>query len=350
MAAMPLPLGPVMADIRGKALLPEEHRRLLDPHVGGIILFARNYESPTQLTALCQELHALREPQLLIAVDQEGGRVQRFRDGFSRIPAMATLGQLHDRDAALALQSALACGKLIAAELRSCGVDLSFAPVLDLDYGISSVIGDRAFHADPEVVSALAGAFLTGLAASGMRAVGKHFPGHGGVRADSHQSMPIDDRAAETIFKCDMVPFRSLAAKLGGIMPAHVVYSACDQWPAGYSKFWLQDQLRHRIGFRGAVFSDDLCMEGAAVVGGTRERAEAALHAGCDVVLVCNNPEAVDELLAGWRPALAAETTRRIEALRPAHILLPDQAELESCLRLVADIPIAESRGAGGAD
>lgn len=290
-------LGPVMLDIRGQQLAPDDIERLRHPLTGAVILFARNYENPEQLAALCRDIRRLREPPLLIAVDHEGGRVQRFREGFSRIPAMRELGTLWDRDRAEALRAAREAGLLIALELGACGVDFSFAPVLDLDYGNSGVIGDRAFHRDAETVSQLAGAFVQGLRSGGMASVGKHFPGHGYVAADSHTDIPVDERPLADIEREDLVPFVRLAPSLHGIMPAHVIYPKVDPHPAGFSRVWMQQVLRERLGFKGVIFSDDLTMEGASVAGGIDARAHAALAAGCDMVLVCNQPDTAGQLL-----------------------------------------------------
>ncbi len=296
-------LGPVMLDIEGTALSAEDRELLAHPNVGGVILFSRNYESPQQLRALTSEIHALRQPELVIAVDQEGGRVQRFRTGFTPLPAMHALGHKYDLEQEQALELAERCGWLMAAELRANGVDLSFAPVLDLDYGLSEVIGDRAFHRDPEVVARLAGRFAAGMRHAGMAAVGKHFPGHGGVAADSHHALPEDRRPYADLLD-DMRPYERLIEEgLGGVMIAHVVYSRLDRLPAGFSRWWLNNELRIRLRFQGAVFSDDLSMAGAAVAGTPAERAKLALEAGCDVVLVCNDrpaAAAVVEALGDW--------------------------------------------------
>jgi beta-N-acetylhexosaminidase len=293
-----LPLGPVVLDVAGLELTAEDRDRLQHPLVGGVILFSRNYVSPDQLSRLTAEIRALRNPGLIIAVDHEGGRVQRFREGFTVIPAMRELGRAWDRNPQHARQLAQEVGFVLAAELRAHGVDLSFAPVLDVDHGHSSVIGDRALHSDPQAIAELARALMHGLRQAGMSAVGKHFPGHGHVRADSHHEVPIDDRPYAEIETCDLVPFRRLIeAGLGGIMPAHVIYPQVDQQPAGFSAVWLKTILREQFKFDGIVFSDDLSMEGASVAGGVVERADAALNAGCDLVLVCNNTPAADELL-----------------------------------------------------
>ncbi|MBU1192305.1 MAG: beta-N-acetylhexosaminidase [Gammaproteobacteria bacterium] len=291
-------LGHVMTDIAGTALSDEDRRRLRHPQVGGVILFSRNYESPQQLTALVTELHALREPRLLIAVDQEGGRVQRFRDGFTRLPPVGELGRVYDRDPQRALSLATTTGWLMAAELRAVGVDLSFAPVLDLNREICPVIGDRAFHRNPEVVAGLAHAYQKGMLAAGMQAVGKHFPGHGGVTLDSHLALPTDTRDLVDIQMEDMLPFvRMIHQGLAGIMVAHVVYSAADTHPAGFSAYWQRVQLRGELGFQGVIFSDDLSMAAADCAGDYPARAAAALRAGCDMILVCNRSDAADQVL-----------------------------------------------------
>jgi beta-N-acetylhexosaminidase len=316
---MPLeaPLGPVMVDVAGHALTAAERERLAHPLVGGVILFARNFASPAQLAVLTAEIRALRTPALLIAVDHEGGRVQRFQTGFTRIPPMRRLGALHDRDAALAGHLAGALGVVLGAELKRHGIDFSFTPCVDLDFGASSVIGDRAFHDDPAVVGRLALRLMEGLAKVGMGAVAKHFPGHGFVRADSHVDLPVDERPLAELERLDMAPYRMLVpAGLAAVMPAHVVYPAVDSLPAGFSRVWIGDILRRELGFDGLVFSDDLSMEGARVAGDVVARAEAAFAAGCDMVLVCNAPDAADALLARLGPvALSAE---RAERMRPA--------------------------------
>jgi len=295
-------LGPVMLDLAGPELAAEEKEMLRHPLTGGVILFARNFESPRQLAALTREIRALRSPGLLIAVDHEGGRVQRFREGFTRIPPMRALGEYWQADRAQAGAFAEATGYVIAAELRSHGVDFSFTPVLDVDFGSSSVIGDRAFSDRPTVIAELAGALVAGLAAGGAASVGKHFPGHGYVKADSHVAVPVDERELREIEAADLVPYRGLIARgLTGVMPAHVIYPRVDRLPAGFSRVWLKDILRKRLGFKGMIFSDDLSMEGASVAGGVEERAEAALDAGCDMLLLCNAPQAAARLLEGLK-------------------------------------------------
>jgi beta-N-acetylhexosaminidase len=312
-----LHIGPVMLDIAGTALTAHDRRRLLHPMTGGVILFSRNFESPAQLARLTADIHAVRTPALLIAVDHEGGRVQRFRDGFTAIPAMRALGDAWEQNPAQAKSLARDAGYVLASELRSHGVDLTFAPVLDVDYKRSSVIGDRAFHADPEIIANLAHALVKGLHEGGMSSVGKHYPGHGHVRADSHHEVPVDERSYSQIEQCDLIPFRRLIGNgLGAVMPAHVIYPQIDRLPAGFSSKWLKQILRRDLGFNGVIFSDDLSMEGAKGVGGIVERADAALNAGCDMVLVCNAPEAADELLAGLQYIMPAVVQMRLAAMR----------------------------------
>jgi beta-N-acetylhexosaminidase len=292
------PLGPAVIDVVGAALSDEDRERLRHPAAGGVILFSRNYQNPEQLFSLTEEIRKLREPALPICVDHEGGRVQRFREGFSAIPPMRELGRHWDRDPAAAREAARSLAYIVGAELAAHGVDFSFAPVLDLDYGTSTVIGDRALHFDPTAVGALGACIVQGFADAGMGAVGKHFPGHGYAEADSHVAIPRDDRKQADILKKDVVPFRmAIEAGLAAVMPAHVIYTQVDAEPAGYSKLWLQEVLRGKLGFRGVIFSDDLSMEGAGVAGGIPERARAALAAGCDMVLLCNDPAGQQVLL-----------------------------------------------------
>ena len=320
MEAAHKPLGPVMLDIGGLALDGADRERLLHPLTGGVILFTRNYGSPEQLEGLTAAIHGLRSPPLLIAVDHEGGRVQRFRQGFTAIPPMRELGRLWDVNAARARHIAQEVGYVLAAELRAHGVDLSFAPVLDVDHGSSSVIGDRALHADPQAVAELARALVQGFRRAGMSAVGKHFPGHGYVRADSHHAVPVDERPYDEIAANDLVPFRRLIdSGLGGIMPAHVIYRSVDDDPAGFSGVWLKKILRTELGFDGVVFSDDLSMEGASVAGGVIERATAALDAGCDMALVCNDAGAADRLLGGLERAVSAIGLARLARMHGRH-------------------------------
>lgn len=318
MNAKPPALGPVMLDVAGTELTAEERQRLTHPLVGGVILFARNFADSEQLLALTQQIRAVRAPELVIAVDHEGGRVQRFRtDSFTRLPAMRELGQCWECDPVAGLELAQSVGLVLAAELLAHGVDLSFTPVLDLDYGVSRVIGDRAFHRDPAVVASLAAALAAGMAQAGMGCVGKHFPGHGFIETDSHVDIPVDERSFEQVWEEDIAPYRHrIGRQLAGVMPAHVCYRNIDPHPAGFSNFWLQDVLRQRLGFQGVIFSDDLTMEGATVVGGIQARAEAAHRAGCDMVLVCNRPDLAEELLQGWQPVQEAASAARIAALK----------------------------------
>ena len=311
-----LALGPAVIDVVGPTLTDEDRNRLRHPAAGGVILFSRNYENPEQLSALTAEIARLREPELLLCVDHEGGRVQRFRAGFSPIPPMRTLGKLWDRDRDAARGAARALAYIVGAELAAHGVDFSFAPVLDLDYGSSSVIGDRALHFDPTAVGALGACIVKGFADAGMGAVGKHFPGHGYAEADSHVALPKDERKFADILKKDLVPFRAtIEAGLAGVMPAHVIYGQVDPEPAGYSKHWLQEVLRGKLGFEGIIFSDDLSMEGASVAGGVPERARAALAAGCDMVLLCNDPAGQEVLLDSLKE-LPLANAGRVERMR----------------------------------
>lgn len=292
----PLPLGPVMLDLKGLELDAQEREMLCHPLAGGVILFARNFESAEQLRALNASIRALRDPELLIAVDHEGGRVQRFHQGFTKIPPMAELGRSSLPQAA---KAARAIGTVIAHELLDHGLDFSFTPVLDIGFGRSSVIGDRAFSSDPEIIASLAGELMAGLHQGGMASVGKHFPGHGHVHADSHIALPIDDRSRAELDQCDLVPYKRLIpAGLKAIMPAHVIFSKVDRHPAGFSSVWLKDILRGLLRFDGMIFSDDLSMGGASTAGDVVARARAAFAAGCDMVLVCNSPSDAEVLLS----------------------------------------------------
>jgi len=338
-------LGPLVVDLQGTALAPHERQRLRHPLVGQVVLFSRNYQSPAQLAELTREIHAIREPQLIICVDHEGGRVQRFRDGFSRIPSMSRVGELWDRDVLAACRTALSIGYVMAAELRSHGVDMTFAPVLDLGWGRSGVIGDRALHADPRVVSMLAAYLVHGFALAGMASCGKHFPGHGWAEADSHHEVPVDPRSLKTILEQDAAPYRWLGVSLGAVMPAHVVYPEVDALPAGFSRRWIGDILRRELGFTGVVFSDDLSMEGAGVAGDLAARARAALRAGCDCILVCNDPDGADRLLAQlqWQPgeAFAQRLARIAPRDRFPQLSLRDDPAYRAALR---DLDQATSR------
>jgi beta-N-acetylhexosaminidase len=292
-------IGSLMCDIEGKTLSNEDLEILSHPLVGGVILFDRNYDDPDQLTALTNSIREASKNPLLIGVDHEGGRVQRFREGFTAIPPMQELGETFDKEPGKAKQFALGFGAIIAAELRQCGVDLNFSPVLDLQYDRNTVIGDRAFHHDPEIVTELAAAFIRGLRAAGMHPVGKHFPGHGFVSLDSHLAHPVDDRTFKEISENDLVPFQKLIEmkSLSALMPAHIVYSEVDEKPACYSKKWLKTILCEQLNFDGVIFSDDLNMKGAEIKGGYANRIAEALKAGCNMVLLCNNRKAVKEVL-----------------------------------------------------
>lgn len=304
-----------MLDLQGQQLTAEERELLGHPLVGGIILFSRNYQHPEQLSALCAEIHGLRSPPLLIAVDHEGGRVQRFRDHLTALPPCRRYGEQYELKAEPALHLSELGGWLMAAELLALGVDFSFAPVLDLDKGVSQVIGNRSFHRHADGVTDLARRFIRGMKEAGMAAVGKHYPGHGSVSQDSHTETPVDERPYEEIAMSDLVPFeRLIQAGLPAIMPAHVLYPAVDDKLAGYSAVWLQRVLRQQLRFQGVIFSDDISMVGAAVAGGYSERTRAALDAGCDMVLICNNRQAavtvLEELDRQQHPATQARFMR----------------------------------------
>ena len=321
------PPGPVMIDVTGTELAPDDRARLRHPATGGVILFARNVGVPEQVRALVSAIRAER-PGLLIAVDQEGGRVRRLREGFTDIPPMRELGHIYDYDRNKACELAHATGELLGLELRSVDIDFSFTPVLDRDIDVSDVIGDRAFHHDPEVIAQLAGELIRGLEAAGIAAVGKHFPGHGAVASDSHHTLPVDDRSLSEIENQDLEAFRPVLADLGAIMPAHVLYPQVDAQPAGFSRVWLQDILRRELRFRGAILSDDLAMAGAEIAGTPAQRARAAREAGCDMVLVCNAPAQADAVLEaeGGYP-LSEDARRRLERLR-ARNLTPNRHRL----------------------
>ncbi|WP_179402525.1 beta-N-acetylhexosaminidase [Burkholderia guangdongensis] len=309
-------LGPVMLDVVGTTLTRADARRLAHPNTGGVILFARHFQNRAQLVALTDAIRMVRD-DLLIAVDHEGGRVQRFRtDGFTVLPAMRRLGELWDADVLAATTVATAVGYVLAAELRACGIDMSFTPVLDLDYGHSKVIGDRAFHRDPRVVALLAKSLNHGLALAGMANCGKHFPGHGFAEADSHVALPTDDRPLDEILAHDVAPYDWLGLSLAAVIPAHVIYTQVDDRPAGFSPIWLQRILRERLGFTGAIFSDDLSMEAAREGGTLAEAADAALSAGCDMVLVCNQPEAAEEVLNALKTKPSPASARRLKRMR----------------------------------
>jgi len=298
-----MPSGPLMIGLSGLELTAVEREWLLHPAVGGVVLFTRNYAHPEQLRQLTDRIHALRTPPLLIAVDHEGGRVQRFRAGFTALPAARRLGLAYAQQPNEMRRLAHTVGWVLAAELRAVGVDFSFAPVLDLDYGQSTVIGDRAFHRDPTVVVALASACVEGMQAAGMSAVGKHFPGHGLVTADSHLELPIDERNYDALLQDDLCPFIQLIHHpIAALMPAHIIYPQIDSAPVGFSRHWIQAILRNTLHFDGVIISDDLDMVGAAWAGGPVERATQAVNAGCDIVLICNNFEAIATVLDQFNP------------------------------------------------
>ncbi|WP_459745252.1 beta-N-acetylhexosaminidase [Pseudomonas sp. 3A(2025)] len=301
--------GSLMVDVAGTWLTAEDRNFLRHPEVGGLIIFARNIEHPRQVRELCASIRAIR-PDLLLAVDQEGGRVQRLRQGFTRLPAMRSIAECPEAPAL-----ARHCGWLMAAEVLAVGLDLSFAPVLDLDHQRSAVVGTRAFEGDPERAAQLAGAFIQGMNEAGMAATGKHFPGHGWAEADSHVAIPTDERTLESIRAQDLVPFARLSQQLAAVMPAHVIYPQVDAQPAGFSRRWLQDILRGELQFDGVIFSDDLSMAGAHVVGDAASRIEAALGAGCDMGLVCNDRGAA-ELALGAAQRLKVKPSPRLARMR----------------------------------
>ena len=328
-------LGPLMVDIAGRALSAEDRELLRHPLVGSVILFTRNYENPQQLAALVGDIRSLRAPPLLVAVDHEGGRVQRFREGFSVLPPMRRIGLEHDLNARQGTALARAMGYLMAAELRAVGIDFSFAPCVDLDVGVSEVIGDRAFHADAEIVAKLALGLMQGMRQAGMAATAKHFPGHGAVVADSHLALPVDRRELADL-TADMLPYRRLIPnELPAVMMAHVLFPAVDQLPASFSRRWVTQILRGELDFRGVVFADDLTMEGASVMGGVVERAEAALAAGCDVLPVCNRRASVIELIDGLKSRPGPASQMRILRMRgreaPDRQALQAQREYQEC-------------------
>ncbi|MGE3319954.1 MAG: beta-N-acetylhexosaminidase [Candidatus Berkiella sp.] len=310
-------LGPILLDVEGFTLTLEDKEILMHPNVGGVIFFSRNYESPSQLAQLASDIKKLR-PHLLLCVDQEGGRVQRFIKGMTRLPRLRALGERLESDPKQLpslLIMAEKIGYLMALEVRSLGVDLSFAPVLDLDKGVSEIIGDRAFHYEPETVAKFASSYIKGMNKAGMRATGKHFPGHGSVALDSHLGLPIDPRSRDDI-EADMLPFRLIVAEgLSAIMPAHIVYPEIDPYPVGFSSYWLQTVLRQQLAFDGAIVSDDLSMGGATGMGTYAERAVRAIDAGCDYLLVCNHREGAIETLEALKDTGDEMTQRRRASL-----------------------------------
>ena len=310
-------LGPLMIDVEGLTLTNEDIKRISHPMVGGLILFTRNYKDTHQLKTLTDAIRKIRGHDFLIAVDHEGGRVQRFREGFTTIPAMRKLGEVWDKDPKKANHLAFLIGQIIATELRVFDIDFSFTPVLDIDYSESTVIRDRAFHGDIEAIKSLASNLLEGLKEAGMHGVGKHFPGHGYIKADSHLSISEDTRALNEIASKDMSIFTSLIKHgLNAVMPSHVLYSAADKNPAGFSSFWLKDQLREKFHFKGAIFSDDMSMKGAILGGEMKDRILKALEAGCDMVLLCNSPQLVDEVLLQFDWKMSSESMARLLSMK----------------------------------
>ncbi|HEV2702555.1 MAG TPA: beta-N-acetylhexosaminidase [Steroidobacteraceae bacterium] len=348
-------LGPLMIDLVGPSVQPEERDMLAHPLVGGVILFSRNYESPEQLLKLTGEIHAARNPPLLIAVDHEGGRVQRFRSGFSRLPPARRIGHLFDTDHPGGLAAARSMGWLMAAELRAHGVDLSFAPTVDLDYGLNEAIGDRAWHSSADVTAQLAVAYMLGMREAGMAATAKHFPGHGRVRADSHVALPVDRREMADLAE-DLAPYRRLIANgLPGVMVAHILLPAEDDAPASLSARWIRGVLRTDLNFQGAVFTDDLSMGAVAAGGDIVERCQRALAAGCDMLLVCNDPAARSQALAGLAITPDPASQLRLIRMRGGHERsAPDelrattawQSAQELLRRLTAAPPLSLTPGA----
>jgi beta-N-acetylhexosaminidase len=338
-------VGPLMVDLAATALSPDDVEVLAHPLVGSVLLFSRNYHDPQQVAALTAAIRALRTPHLLIAVDHEGGRVQRFRDGFTRLPASRLLGRRFDEDRREALGLAHAIGWLMASELRAVGVDFSFAPCVDLEYGLSEIIGDRALHRDADAVAALAAAYLSGMREAGMAAIAKHFPGHGAVAADSHVALPVDRRNFADL-EPDLRPYRLLIEnQLPAVMAAHVVYPAVDALPASLSRRWITEILRGAMGFHGCVFADDLSMAGAAAFGDVVERARLAFAAGCDVLPICNDRGAVRAALKSLEPDIATPASQarlvRMRARGEPPAGLKDNAYWQQTAARIADLSIA---------
>lgn len=332
-------LGPLMVDVAGMELTPEDRRVLCHPLVGSVILFSRNFASRAQLEALVAQIHAVRKPPLIVTVDHEGGRVQRFREEFTLLPPLRAIGHVYDQDAEAGRRLAWQCGWLLAAELRAVGIDMSFAPCVDLDYGVSEVIGDRAYHRNPEVVARLAVACMQGMRTAGMAATAKHFPGHGAVVADSHKALPVDRRPLAELGD-ELLPYRRLVANgLSSVMVAHVQFPAVDELPASFSKRWIRQELRWGLGFTGAVFSDDLSMGGAAFGGTVPERARLAMAAGCDVLAVCNDRPAVlatlEELAGESDPLSQVRLARLHGRAAPALDALRQEVRWKECRKAV---------------
>lgn len=311
-----------MGDVRGLQLAADEAEWLNHPLIGGVILFARNYENREQLASLVQSIRAIR-PDILLAVDTEGGRVQRFREGFTRLPPLAAYGELYTQEPTLALALVEIGGRILGAELAEFDIDLPFSPVLDLDGGVSAIIGDRAFHAEPDVVAKLAFAHMQGLHAGGVSTTGKHFPGHGAVAPDSHEELPEDLRPRTEIERRDLLPYQACLEGLDSVMAAHVVYPDADALPASFSPYWLQTVLREQMGFRGVIFADDLSMGGAREQGSIVERAQKAFAAGCDMLPVCNKPDDLATLLGQWSCAEPTRGAQRLAGLRRTELAEP---------------------------
>lgn len=318
-------IGPIMLDLKGTELTQEEQEILQHPLVGGVILFTRNYESPEQLTILCDSIRKSRNKPVLIAADQEGGRVQRFKEGITRLPSMGLVGQIYNRNPNEGLLYATSAAWLMASEMIALGLDISFAPVLDLNKTINPVVGDRSFHKDPEHVIILAKAWINGMRQAGMATTGKHFPGHGAVNADSHSTLPIDNRDMHAIEQDDLKTFvELLSTHLDAIMPAHILFSLIDEKPVGFSSVWLQTILREKYRFSGMIFSDDLNMHGASFAGSYANRANTALQAGCDMALICNNRPAAINILDGLSKDYCVDQKRFAKMLAKKHITLPE--------------------------
>ena len=315
-----MPLGPIFVSVEGKELTSEDKKILSHDLVGGVVLFSRNYENKDQLRLLIQSIKLLKSPNLLVSVDQEGGRIQRFMSGFYPIPPMRSLGDLYDQSSKEGMQATCIAAEILGLELLEVGVDFSFAPVLDIDHGVSTVIGSRSFHYDPKVVDCLSEHFYEGMQKAGMHCVAKHFPGHGGVSGDSHQKTPVDKRAKKTIID-DLRPYKTLIKKgLSGIMTAHVRYPSIDDQIATFSHYWLQNYLRKQLHFNGIIFSDDLMMKGTDFIASTPKKTLLSLAAGCDIVLICNSPETVHECLSElyFSKDQFANLERKIQYLMPS--------------------------------
>lgn len=327
-------MGPIMLDVQGTSLSQEDKELLQHPLVGGLIFFTRNYQSPSQIAELSKQIRIAAKKPILIAVDHEGGRVQRFRDSFSKIPAMGKLWEMSGENIAIAKELAKQSAILMALEVRAVGIDISFAPVLDIN-DISDVIGDRAFHNSPEIVFELSQAFITGLHQVGMKATGKHFPGHGSVKADSHVDLPVDSRSQAEIFERDLKPFKQLIERkmIDALMPAHVIFPDVDSLAVGFSHYWLQNILRKELGFKGVIFSDDLSMQGAASAGGYIERAEAAQSAGCDMLLLCNNREGCIDVIDNANIKIVKESQHRLTTLLASNFTALNQLQENSSWR-----------------